>query len=295
MDDVSVVGLPVYTLAKYSGMGRSAGALRKAGLLSSLGGEVRDEGDAETPALEMDSLQGRVRNLEYFERVTKIVLDKVRGIRGAERVVCVGGECSFTVGTLAGFGENFEGKPGMMWIDTHGDFNTPETSPSGYIGGMCLAMACGRGPRLGNEIERRRPLLEEQRLVHCGSRALDSSELEMMRASPMGLFTMRQVNLMGTAEVARRAAKRLADSADWVVCHLDVDVLDPSVVKAVNYPTSGGMTAEQAVAMIRALDETRKLKVLEVAAYNADLDHDGSSAKAVVGVLREAFTRVFRK
>lgn len=258
-----------------------------------MGGGVRDEGDASIPALEMDSLEGKVRNLEYFVRATKMVTDKVRGIRGAERVVCVGGECSFTVGSLAGFGETYGGKPGMLWIDTHGDSNTPETSPSGYIGGMCLAMACGRGPRLGEEIERRRPLLEEQRLVHCGSRALDPAEIEMMRASPMGLFTMRQVNLIGTAEVARQAAKRLADSADWIVCHLDVDVLDPSIVRAVNYPTPGGMTADQAVALIRALDATGKFRVLEVAAYNADLDRDGSSAKAVVGILRETFAPSF--
>lgn len=295
MDHASVVGLPVYTLAKYGGMSRSPEALRKAGLLSSLGRHVRDEGDAKIPALEMDSLEGRVRNLGYFESATRIVADKVRGIRDADRLVCIGGECSFTVGTLAGFGEAYKGKPGMLWIDTHGDFNTPETSPSGYIGGMCLALACGRGPKLGEEIEKRRPLLEEQRLVHCGARALDPPELEMMRSSPMGLFTMRQVNLMGAAEVARRAAKRLADSADWVVCHLDVDALDPGVVRAVNYPTQGGMTADQALTLIRALDETGKLKVLEVAAYNADLDQDGSSAEAVVGILREVFARMPRK
>ncbi|MDV3244304.1 MAG: arginase family protein [Nitrososphaerales archaeon] len=291
MKRVSVVGLPLFTLAKYSGMGRSPVALRRTGLLSSLGAGVSDEGDARIPMLEKDALEGKVKNLEHFKRASKAVLDKVAAIRGADEVICVGGECSFAVGALAGFGRTYKGTPGMLWMDSHGDFNTPETSPSGYIGGMCLAMACGRGPVLGDEIESRRPLLEEGRLIHLGSRALDPPELEMMRASPMGIYTMKKVSLEGTKEVAKRVATRLADSADWIACHLDVDVMDSSIIPAVNYPTRGGMTIDQVASLVKALDKTGKLKVLNVAAYNPDLDGNGSSARAVVEILRKTFAQ----
>lgn len=57
----------------------------------------------------------------------------------------------------------YGGKPGIVWMDAHGDFDTPETTPSGFIGGMFLALACGRGPRLSRDIKRTRPLLEEER------------------------------------------------------------------------------------------------------------------------------------
>ncbi len=237
--------------------------------------------------LEKDALEDRVKNLEHFKQASKAVLDKVAAIRSAENVICVGGECSFAVGALAGFSATYKGKLGMLWMDSHGDFNTPESSPSGYIGGMCLAMACGRGPVLGDEIESRRPLLEEGRLIHLGSRALDPPELEMMRASPMGIFTMKKVSLTGTKEVANQVATRLADAADWIACHLDVDVVDSSIISAVNYPTRGGMTIDQVVSLVKALDKTGKLKVLDVAAYNPDLDRDGSSARAVVEIMRK--------
>jgi len=287
--DVSAVGLPLYTLAKYAGMERSPGALRRAGLLSELGGAVHDEGDAQIPGLEKDVVEGGMKNLRHFKSASRDVFEKVSRIPKTDRVVCIGGECSFTVGALAGLRRTYKGKPGMLWMDAHGDFNTPETSESGYIGGMCLAIACGRGPKFGDEIEDRRPLLEEERLVHVGSRALDPLEREAMRGSPMGLFTMKNVNLTGTAEVASQAARRLSDSSDWIVYHLDVDVVDPSIVPAVNYPTAGGMTIAQVVHFIRALDMTGKLKVLEIASYNADLDRDGSCSKAIVSIARDTF------
>jgi len=289
MNGVSVVGLPLYTLSKYAGLGRSPLALRRAGSLSALGGAVHDEGDVQIPALEKDAVEGNIRNFEYFKRGSAEISGKVGGISAADRVVCLGGECSFTVGALAGFEGIYRGKPGVLWMDSHGDFNTPETSPSGYIGGMCLAMACGRGPKLGEAIENLRPLLVERQLVHLGSRALDPPELEAMRSSPMGIYTMKKVSLEGITAVAARSARRLADSADWIVCHLDADVLDPSIMPAVNYPTPGGMTRDQVVAVIKALDATSKLKVLEVAAYNADLDAAGSSAGVIIRILREAF------
>jgi arginase len=280
-----VVGAPVYTLAKYAGMGRAPGALRRSGFLQSLG-EVRDFGDAPIPPLEADVTEGRTKNLRHFVLASEIIAKKVSAVERADTLVCIGGECSSTVGVIAGLG--IKGKPGMVWMDSHGDFNTPETSPSGYIGGMCLAMACGRGPRLGEMVEASRPLIEEERLIHVGSRALDPPEAETMRASPMGLFTMKSVSLAGASETAARVSKRLEDSSDWIVCHLDVDVLDPKLVPAVNYPTPGGLTSEEVSAVIRRLGDTGKLRVLEVCAYNADLDGDGTSARVITSVLRNS-------
>jgi arginase len=287
MNGVSVVGFPIYTLARYGGMGRSPEALRRSGLLSVLGRDVVDYGDVRIPRLEKDTLEGRVKNLGHFKRASELILRGAGEIESSELVICLGGECSFTVGALAGFKGVFKGKPGMLWVDSHGDFNTPETSPSGYIGGMCLAMACGRGPKLGDSIEKARPLLEEERLVHLGSRALDKPELELMRGSSMGLVAMKEVGLEGIEKVASQSARRLSDSADWIVCHLDVDVLDQKTMPAVNYPTPGGMAQEQVVVAIRALRATGKLKVLDVSAYNPDLDRAEFSAGVVVRLARE--------
>jgi len=178
----------------------------------------------------------------------------------------------------------------MLWIDAHGDFNTPETTPSGYIGGMCLSMAAGHGPPLGDEIEKRRPLLAEERLVHVGSRALDPPEVIAFNSSPAKLFTTQQVRKSGASEVAEEASRHLSNRSDWIVCHLDVDVVDPKLIPAVSYPTPGGLTIDETVAIVRTLMRTEKMKVFELTAYNASADKNGRSAQAIIDMVRRIFS-----
>ncbi len=288
MKFVSVVGLPVYTLVKCSGMANAAGKLRKAGLLTALGSSVLDEGDVELPRLDRDVLEDGIRNLTHFRGATARIQESTRSLN-AERVVMVGGECSLAVGGLAGLTEAFGGKPGMLWMDAHGDFNTPQTSPSSYIGGMCLAMVCGHGPGLGEAIDARRPLLEEDRLVHLGSRALDPPEVRAFDDSEARLYAMDDVRKRGVRVVAAEAAKHLADRADWIACHLDVDVVDPDAVLAVNFPAPDGLRPAEVSAIIKSLNGTGKLRAVDIAAYNPSLDDDGSSATTVVNLIRESF------
>ena len=104
----------------------------------------------------------------------------------------------------------------------------------------------------------------------------------------MGLITMENIGREGIRGVASSSGRRLAESADWIVCHLDVDALDQNVMPAVNYPTPGGMTTDQVVTAIKELKATEKLRVLEVSAYNPDFDKSGLSAEVVVGLVRES-------
>ncbi len=286
MGDWSTVGAPLYTLAQYKGMGDAPAALRKAGLAKVLR-VGRDLGDVEIPQLKRDALEGVVKNLSHFRDATTRIYNAVRSA-GAERAVILGGECSVTVGVMAGLAQAFEGKAGMLWLDAHGDFNTPATTPSGYIGGMCLAVACGRAAALGLSPGSGYPLAEE-RLVHVGSRALDPPEVEAFNSSPAKLYTAQHVKKSGAADVAEEAARHLDNRSDWIACHLDVDVVDPEFIQAVNYPTPGGLTFDEASMIIRAILRTGKMKVLEVAAYNAARDRRGGNARAIVELVGRAF------
>jgi len=193
---------------------------------------------------------------------------------------CLGGDCAFVPGSLAGLKTVYKGKPGMVWLDAHGDFNIPETSPSGFIGGMPLALACGRGPRLSEDIESQMPLLEEKRVVHIGSRSLDPGEDEAIRSS-VKLFPAEQLKKRGSREVATKIGKFLSDSSDWIVAHLDVDVFDPSFMPGVDFPEPGGLTDHDVLEIFRALQSTGKLKVVDLAAYNPVLDK-GNRGKSMV-------------
>ncbi len=282
MESRAVLAVPIYTLSAYGGMGRAPAALRRAGVTNACGA-TKDFGDVKIPELTKDLTEGKVKNLSHFRAATMATYDFAKSVN-AESVIVLGGECSETVGVMAGLAESFGGKAGMLWMDAHGDFNTPETSPSGYIGGMCLAMAAGRGPDLGMS-----PSLSPERLVHVGSRALDPPEAQAFESSSATLITAQQAKSIGAVNVARNAARRLDRNSDWVACHLDVDVVDPSYVPAVNYPTPGGLTPDEASTLLGTILKTGKVRLLEVAAYNGSLDPQGTSLLTIGTLLERAF------
>jgi arginase len=278
LEKVTFVGIPFYSLAEYQGMGGAVQSLRDAGIVQRLRSgkvQVRDIGDVECPRIDRDHGPGNLRNYEEFIEGTRRVRDKLlKEADGSALTFCLGGECTFTVGSVAGLKKVYPGKPGIVWMDAHGDFNTPETTPSGFIGGMPLAIACGRGPRLPEDLENARPLLEEKRVVHVGSRALDPGEDEAIQSN-VSVFDAEEVRKKGAREIARRTAKVLDESSDWIIAHLDVDVLDPSIMPGVNFPESNGLTESDVLQIFRELRSTGKLRAIDLTAYNPINDRDG--------------------
>ena len=284
MKEWALLGVPIYTLSSYSGMGDAPIALRKGGLAESLGSPL-DSGDVEIPRLKKDMAEGKTSNLTHFKNATSLTYARVKASK-QKHLLILGGECSETVGVMIGLAEAYGGKPGMLWLDAHGDFNIPETSPSGYIGGMCLAFACGMAPGLDLGTGQAPPPLAGERLVHVGSRALDPPEVAAFNSSPAKLFTAQQVKKIGAAEVAEEAARHLDNRSDWIACHLDVDVIDPGLIPSVNYPTPGGLTIEETSIIIRKLIETGKMRALELAAYNPSKDRGAASAKRIIELMK---------
>lgn len=290
MENVRLIGLPFYSLSKYRGMGEAVKTLRSFGIAEALkksAASFNDLGDCRLSRIDVDSGAPNLRNFTQFLADTDTVQQMAGTVESNDFVFCLGGECTFVVGALAGFKSKFEGKPGMLWMDAHGDFNTPETTMSGFIGGMPLAFACGRGPKLSASIEKVKPILQEENVVHVGSRALDSLESKAMSASPLKLYSASAVHREGASKVAAEAAKHLAERSGWITCHLDADSIDPAIMPAVNFPEPGGLTLEEVKLMVRALKETGKLKVFNLTAYNPTLDRGQASAKRLLKLVGE--------
>jgi arginase len=272
---VSFVGIPFYTLVKYRPMADAVKSLRQAGIVQRIRSatkDVIDIGDVECPVIHRDHGPKNFKNYEEFIEGTRRVRVKLsQHINNSRTAFCLGGDCAFVPGTFAGFKTVYKGKPGMLWLDAHGDFNTPTTSTSGFIGGMPLALACGRGPKLTEDIESLRPLLEEKRVVHVGSRSLDPGEDEALRHS-VKLISAKDVKKQGPREVALQTAKILGDTSDWIIAHLDVDVLDPSQMAGIDFPEPGGLSSRDVLDFFHALQSSGKLKVVDLTAYNPALD-----------------------
>jgi arginase len=294
MKKVSMIGIPFYSLARYRGMGMAVEAMRGLGIAGVIREKVSafaDLGDLTLSQIEADSGPPNLRNFPQFLHDTDAVFRAASEVGSDDFVFCLGGECTFVPGTMAGFKKKFLGKPGMLWMDAHGDFNTPETTISGFIGGMCLAFACGRGPMLTPNLERARPLLVEENVVHVGSRSLDQLESKAMEASPLKIYPASEAHRLGIPTVAQDAAKYLAERSDWIVCHLDVDSIDPNIVSAVNYREQGGLTLEDVRRVIDELQRTRKLRVLDLAAYNPTLDDDHDSGNKLLRLVSDIFSQ----
>jgi arginase len=293
MKNLALIGLPIYTRAQYRGMGQAVKALRKLGipdLLKQHSSGFRDPGDVALSQIENDSGPSNLRNLTQFLIDTDAVQRATSGVQSDDFLFCLGGECALVVGSLAGLKTKFHDKAGVLWMDAHGDFNTPKTTVSGFIGGMCLAFACGRGPKLTSAVEGARPLLDEENVVHLGSRSLDPLEEKAMRSSHLKLYSALDANKIGMHEIAREAADYLAARSDWIICHLDVDSIDPRIISAVSFPEKGGLTLEEVLTVVRALQRTGKLKVFDLAAYNPMRDHNQESGKKLLKLVSEIFS-----
>ncbi|TLX98861.1 MAG: hypothetical protein E6K89_00285, partial [Thaumarchaeota archaeon] len=204
-------GFPIYTLARLQGLALSPPALRGLGLVKALEGEglkITDMGDIKLQKLSKDSGPKKFRNSTYAAKGTERIRRAAGQASERELAILVGGECSLVMGSLSGMKSRRRGRAGILWMDAHGDFNTPETTPSGFIGGMCLALACGRGRPLSQETEEGRgPLLGEDAVVHLGSRALDRLEELAMKESEITLVSAKELRKGGAADYGRRAAR----------------------------------------------------------------------------------------
>ena len=169
----------------------------------------------------------------------------------AEPVVVASGDCTTALATVAGL-QRRGGSPGVIWIDAHGDFNTPHTTRSGYLGGMALAMLVGRaGTSLAQSIGLR-PVAEDACLL-AGARHLDPAERELLERS-----AVRRV-----ADVTQIADAPLPPPP-WYV-HLDVDVLDPAELPALRFPAPGGPSASALHEALRRLASRGTIAALGLA------------------------------
>ncbi len=275
MESVTFVGIPFYTLAKYRGMGQAVETLRKAGIVQQLGSNrlpVHDIGDIKCPTISIDKGPRNLKNFDTFLEGTESVRRKLSEQASSSGVTfCLGGECAFIVGGLAGFETVHKGTPGVVWLDAHGDYNTPETSPSGFIGGMPLAIACGHGPQLTPDLERQRPLLDPHNVVHVGGRSFDPGEEQNLR-SQTTVYDAKTVKKQTTKTIAKKTAEQLADTSDWIIAHLDVDVLDPTIMAGVNFPEPQGLDQNDITTIFHELQNTGKLRVVDLTAYNPAKD-----------------------
>ena len=286
MKPVSVVGIPMDLGQARRGVDMGPSALRYAGLherLRQLGHGSEDLGNLEIPERETLPPGGGLAFLPALvaacERIYAVGREAVRNGR---LPLFVGGDHSIAAGTVGGV--THDAPAGVLWIDAHGDFNTPESSPSGNLHGMPLAALCGLGSRELVDLGRAGPKLRPQDVVLIGVRDLDDAERVLLRESGIAVYTMRDIDDRGLAAVARAALERLAHLGRLHVS-LDMDCMDPREAPGVGTPVTGGLTYREAHLLMEILADDGRVGSIDVVEINPILDLRNRTAEIALELI----------
>jgi arginase len=267
------------------------GVLREQGIAARLG--ARDHGDVVPPTYRDFVRQGlRPRNEESIAIYSRALAGRIAAAAGSGAFVVVfGGDCSIVLGCLLGAREAGHSPVGLAYVDAHADFASPEESRTGSAASMCLALAAGRGDTPLARLAGSEPLTRPENIVLIGRR--DHAEPwyghDALKASPILDLSGAAVRERGPADVARAALERLTRpraGSFWI--HVDADVLDPSVVPAVDSPTPGGLELEELAALLVLLVRDPRALGMELTIYDPALDPDRASAGRLAWLVERA-------
>lgn len=283
---ISIIGIPMDFGQLLRGVDMGPAAVRYTGLVSrlrELGHEVIDTGDITIPIRDCDATNCDQEKNKYLEEITQIctsIYNVGRPVVKAGRFpLFIGGDHSIAVGTVAAVTD--EEPTGLIWMDAHGDFNTPQTSPSGNIHGMPLAALIGEGHKALVDIGRPGPKILPENVVMIGQRDFDASEKKRLKASGISIFTMREIDEQGISSVANKALMKLVH-LKRIHLTVDMDALDPVEAPGVGTPVPGGITYREAHLLMEILADSGKITSMDLVEINPILDIANKTAELAV-------------
>jgi len=275
------------------GVDMGPSAIRYAGVverLESLGYQVNDLGDIEIgrDRLTTDPLTG-LRNLEAVVQASTKIADKVDKImKEGSFPLVLGGDHSIAIGTLAGISKYFK-RLGVIWFDAHGDLNTPETSPSGNIHGMPLAVSLGLGETTLTQIGGYCPKIQPENIVIIGARSLDEGEKRLIKEKGIKVYTMHEIDRLGIPKVIEETIAYFKDRTDGVHLSLDLDGLDPLYAPGVGTPVEGGLNYRESHLAMEMFFESGMITSAEFVEVNPILDERNKTGVLAVGLMASLF------
>lgn len=288
---VAVIGAALDLGAGRRGVDMGPSAIRYAGLdqrLRDVGLECQDWGNVDSEVAEATDMGDvRARYLEPVKRTTERIAEQVG--RAAERgfvPLTLGGDHSIALGSIGGLASAF-GPGGVIWVDAHGDLNTPDTSPSGNVHGMVLAAVLGLAPDAFASDAWPLPAIDPNRVALVGVRSLDPAEKERIRLLGLKVFTMSDVDKLGIERAIRESLAHVAGPG-FVHVSLDMDAVDPEVAPGVGTPVRGGLSYREAHLALELIAESGLTSSLDVVEVNPIFDRQNETGRLAVELAASA-------
>jgi arginase len=279
------------------GVDMGPSAIRIAGVetaLRELGHTVVDDGDITIKNMEALKVGDvHARYLGEIARASALACKKVDRImsRGQFPLI-LGGDHSIAAGTVSGiaaFAKRAGKRIGLLWVDAHGDINTPDTSPSGNIHGMPVAALLGYGPDELTGIGGGFQKVDPKNVALVGIRSLDEGEKRRLKETGVQVHTMSDIDRHGIHRTMKKALARITDGTDYVHVSFDLDAVDPTVAPGVGTPVKGGLDYREAHLIMELLHDSGVMTSLEMVEVNPILDQGNASAAFAVELVQSAF------
>jgi len=300
---VEIVGVPMDLGGNRRGVDMGPSAIRYAGLrerLASLGYAVHDRGNVRVADRDegarhlhlrpyVPSAEKAERSAHHVEEIVRVAEELATVVSDIERAgaiaVVLGGDHSMSMGTLAGIARAGR-RPGVIWMDAHGDTNTPRTSPSGNVHGMPFAVALGL-VKDGRFPKTLHASVDGTTSVLIALRIVDPEEKNNIRSAGLTPITMADIDRMGMSAAMEKAIA-VATKGDGIHLSLDMDAIDPDEAPGVGTPVRGGLTYREAQLAMEMLAASGKLRSLEIAEVNPILDQGNRTAALAVELVASA-------
>ena len=296
--NVAMIGAPFALGQSRDGVVRAPQALREAGLTriisDELGLTLLDQGDlvlptrADTP----DEVSDGIRNALAVAKACSVIARDVESLaREGAFCLTLGGDHSIGMGTIAGV---LAARPdvGVIWVDAHGDFNTPETSPSGNFHGMPLGVLAGADSPAIRKYDFPVARIDPTRVALIGARDLDKGERNLLLAKGVHVYTMTDIDREGIGTVMAQCLAALrAAGADSLHVSFDIDAVDPAEAPGTGTRVRGGLTYREAHYVVEALAVSGRLGSMDMVELNPELDTDNKTTELCAELIASALGR----
>lgn len=291
---MSIIGVPLDHGQSRRGVNMGPSAIRYAGAvdrLEAIGHDVTDEGDIQVDVAKRTELNtSNLKNVNEIIKANTNLAQKVEDVvKAGSFPLVLGGDHSIAIGTLAGLATSYNNL-GVIWYDAHADMNTAETSPSGNIHGMPLAVCIGLGDERLVNLHTEGQKVKPENIVIIGARDVDPGERLLIKERGIKVYTMHEIDKNGMSSVMQDAIAYLQSrEVDGVHLSLDLDGLDPLYTPGVGTPVPGGISYRESHLAMEMLEESGLITSAEFVEVNPILDVENKTADVAVDLMGSLF------
>ena len=287
---VRIIGIPIDLGQQHRGVDMGPSAIRYAGLstmLKKCGYQPEDLGNIVVPSHYTLTNGGLAERLPLIRAACETTYELARqAVQDKTIPLFLGGDHSASIGSIGGITHDQE--CGVIWVDAHGDYNTPETSETGNTHGMALAALLGCGPPELVDIGRKGAKLRAANVVLLGLRELDLLERQRLKASGCTIFTMRAIDEISMHGVLKKTLEALS-GCSRLHLSLDMDSIDPNQAPGVGTPVPGGLSYREAQLLMETICDSGKLHSFDIMETNPILDISNKTAQVAVSLTASLF------